>query len=144
LMAAMKTYFGTRFEFHLIKDQGEIPPSITHSNEEKQCIGMIWENKMLGIIEISQPETNLPVGTLQAFLDSFMENNGAEKIDYIHGDDVVFELGRKKGNAGFLVPGMEKTDLFKTVIVDGALPRKTFSMGEAWEKRFYMEARKII
>jgi len=50
----------------------------------------------------------------------------------------------QSGNVGFYVPGMDKSDLFKTVILDGALPRKTFSMGEAHEKRFYMEARKII
>jgi hypothetical protein len=53
------------------------------------------------------------------------------------------KLGSLPGNAGFYLPGMSKSDLFKTVILDGALPRKTFSMGEAREKRFYMEARKI-
>jgi hypothetical protein len=85
----------------------------------------------------------LPVGTLQAFLDAFMKDGGAEKIDYVHGEEVVCRLGAQPGNAGFYVPGMSKSDLFKTVILDGALPRKTFSMGEAKEKRFYMEARKI-
>ncbi|HEX3048134.1 MAG TPA: DUF1015 domain-containing protein, partial [Bacillota bacterium] len=64
-------------------------------------------------------------------------------IDYIHGDEVVTELGRKPGNIGFYLPPMNKSDLFKTVIVNGVLPRKTFSMGEADEKRFYMECRKI-
>ena len=52
-------------------------------------------------------------------------------------------LGRQPGNAGFFLPGMQKSDLFKTVILDGVLPRKTFSMGEAREKRYYMECRKI-
>ena len=56
---------------------------------------------------------------------------------------MAVRLGSQPGNAGFYVPGMEKGDLFKTVILDGALPRKTFSMGEAREKRFYMEARQI-
>ena len=87
--------------------------------------------------------TNLPVGTLQTFLDTFLKEGGAEKIDYVHGEEVVCQLGAQAGNAGFYVPGMHKSDLFKTVILDGALPRKTFSMGEAKEKRFYMEARKI-
>ena len=62
----------------------------------------------------------------------------------MHGEEAVCTLGAQPGNAGFYVPGMQKSDLFKTVILDGALPRKTFSMGEAKEKRFYMEARKII
>jgi hypothetical protein len=83
------------------------------------------------------------VGTLQAFLDAFLKEGGADKIDYVHGEEIVSKLGAQPGNAGFYVPGMHKSDLFKTVILDGALPRKTFSMGEAKEKRFYMEARKI-
>jgi len=65
-------------------------------------------------------------------------------VDYIHGEDVVTKLGSKPGNIGFYLPSMEKHDLFKTVILDGVLPRKTFSMGEAEEKRFYLECRKIV
>ena len=95
------------------------------------------------MLEIDNPASNLPVGTLQAFLDSFLKSGGAEKIDYVHGADVTAQLGSQPGNAGFYLPGMHKSDLFKTVILDGALPRKTFSMGEAHEKRFYMEGRKI-
>jgi len=56
---------------------------------------------------------------------------------------VVDKLGHGPGNIGFYLPAMNKDDLFKTVILDGALPRKTFSMGEAEEKRFYMECRKL-
>jgi len=55
----------------------------------------------------------------------------------------VVRLGRQPGNLGFYLPAMPKSDLFKTVILDGVLPRKTFSMGEAKEKRFYMECRQI-
>jgi hypothetical protein len=73
----------------------------------------------------------------------FMANQGAEKIDYIHGEDVLFEMGTVEGNVGFYIPGMDKSDLFKTMILDGALPRKTFSMGSAKTKRFYMECRRI-
>ena len=83
------------------------------------------------------------MGTIQAFLDVFLKEGGAEKIDYVHGEDVLVRLGSQPDNAGFYFAGMRKSDLFKTVILDGALPRKTFSMGEAREKRFYMEARKI-
>jgi len=65
------------------------------------------------------------------------------EIDYIHGDQVVTELGSKAGSMGFFLPVMNKNDLFKTVKADGVLPRKTFSMGEAEEKRYYMECRCI-
>ncbi|MFI3215039.1 MAG: DUF1015 domain-containing protein [Eubacteriales bacterium] len=88
--------------------------------------------------------SNLAVGDLQKFLDDYMKNHGGI-IDYIHGDDVVISLCADNKNAvGFLLNCMEKTELFKTVIVDGALPRKTFSMGEACDKRFYLEARTIV
>jgi hypothetical protein len=94
-------------------------------------------------MEITTPTSNLPVGTLQEFLDYFLKSGGAEKIDYIHGEETVYRLGRQPGNTAFYLPAMDKSDLFKTVILDGALPRKTFSMGEAYEKRFYLECRKI-
>ncbi len=92
---------------------------------------------------INNPESNLSVGSLQNFLDFYIKKNSQVKIDYIHGDDVVKELTLTNNNIGFLLPPMDKSDLFTTVIKDGALPRKTFSMGEACEKRFYLEARKI-
>src|SRR5699024_9185390 len=84
----------------------------------------------------SQASSNLPVGTLQKFLDAYIEENGG-RIDYIHGEEVVEELSAQEGNIGFLLEAMPKKELFKTVVLDGALPRKTFSMGHAWDKRFY-------
>lgn len=86
--------------------------------------------------------SNLPVGTLQSFLDAYIAENGG-RVDYIHGNEVVEELSSKPGNIGFLLEAMPKEELFKTVVLDGALPRKTFSMGHAWDKRFYLECRKI-
>jgi len=105
-------------------------------------IGLIRPEEA-GVVEIAQPPSNLPVGTLQACLDPFLKAGGAQRIDYVHGTDVVCDLGAKAGNAAFYLPAMSKSDLFKTVILDGVLPRKTFSMGEAKEKRFYVEARRI-
>ncbi len=94
------------------------------------------------VVYIKNPKTNLAVGSLQMFIDEYIKENGG-KVDYIHGDEVTKELGSKDGNIGFLLPNMKKTDLFKTVILDGALPRKTFSMGHSYDKRYYLEARKI-
>lgn len=91
---------------------------------------------------ISKPAANLTVGSLQAFLDGWLSEN-AGKIDYIHGEDVVESLSAASGSIGFLLPAMTKEELFPTVIKDGALPRKTFSMGHAHDKRFYCEARRI-
>ena len=94
------------------------------------------------VITVPNPEAQLAVGTLQRFLDRYLEEQGG-RIDYIHGEAVVRELASKPDSIGFLLPGMSKDQLYPTVIFDGALPRKTFSMGEAHDKRFYLEARKI-
>jgi hypothetical protein len=95
-----------------------------------------------GRVTIPNPEAQLPVGTLQAFLDDYLAHHPG-RIDYIHGDSVARDFGMKPGNIAFLLPTMGKEQLFPTVIHDGVLPRKTFSMGEAHDKRFYLEARKI-
>lgn len=92
---------------------------------------------------INNKTSNLSVGSLQNFLDSYIKKNGG-KIDYIHGTETVKNLAEKYNGIGFILPDMDKSQLFPTVIKDGALPRKTFSMGHAEDKRFYIEARKII
>ena len=95
-----------------------------------------------GSITVPQPRMQLAVGTLQAFLDGYVKDHGGE-IDYIHGGEVTDQLGAKPGNIGFKLPAMGKEQLFKTVMADGVLPRKTFSMGHAQDKRYYVEARRI-
>ena len=79
---------------------------------------------------------------MQSFLDALLRENGG-KIDYIHGAEVVASLAGEPDSMGILLPDMQKSELFPTVIKDGALPRKTFSMGHAADKRFYMECRRI-
>ena len=96
-----------------------------------------------GAVTVPDPAAQLPVGTLQSFLDDYLAARLQAKVDYIHGDDVVEQLSAKPSAIGFLLPPMGKEELFPTVIHDGVLPRKTFSMGEAHDKRFYLEARRI-
>ncbi len=91
---------------------------------------------------IHKPTSNLTVGSVQQFLDAWLKEKGG-KIDYIHGADVVAKLAEQPNTMGILLPDMLKSELFPTVIADGALPRKTFSMGHAADKRFYMECRRI-
>ena len=93
-------------------------------------------------VYIGKTCSNLTVGSLQSFLDKWLKENGG-KIDYIHGADTLRTLVENKGGIGFVLPDMNKNQLFPTVIKDGALPRKTFSMGHAEDKRFYIECRKI-
>ena len=65
------------------------------------------------------------------------------EVDYIHGEDSLRSLVKDCETVGFLFDGMRKNELFRTVIYDGALPRKTFSMGHAPDKRYYLECRRI-
>ncbi len=96
-----------------------------------------------GYCQIKSPRLTLDVASLQAFLDHYLAEQPTTKIDYIHGEEAVTTLGAQANNAGFYLPSISKDNFFRTIIVDGALPRKTFSMGEADEKRFYLECRKI-
>ncbi len=110
-------------------------------NESEQWVEIICkeEDKKLYIHNTS---SNLSVGSLQNYLDKYINENGG-KIDYIHGIENVRSLAGKHNGIAFILPDMDKSQLFPTVIKDGALPRKTFSMGHADDKRFYIEARKI-
>lgn len=96
-----------------------------------------------GVLTVEAPAFTLVVATLQSFLDDFLQRHSKARIDYIHGDDTVTRLGSGRQAVGFYLPAISKHDLFRTIVKDGALPRKTFSMGEADEKRFYLEARRI-
>jgi len=84
----------------------------------------------------------LAVGSLQIFLDKYIKENNA-KIDYIHGEEIIVGLSKKETSIGFLLPDMGKEELFPSVRKGGVLPRKTFSMGHAADKRYYVESRLI-
>lgn len=103
------------------------------------CVQVIWGNQQQ---EISLPKDCLAVDVMQQVLDEYLQNRPG-KVDYIHGEDVVRQLSSQPGCVGILLPAMKKEDLFPTVLKQGALPRKTFSMGHAWDKRYYLECRKL-
>ena len=96
-----------------------------------------------GTIHFGAPAEQLVVGTLQTFIDAYLAEHPEATVDYIHGSKTVEALATKERAVGFLFSGMEKSQLFSAVMRDGALPRKTFSMGAATDKRFYLECRKI-
>jgi hypothetical protein len=140
---AIRHHFGQAVTFKTVDDLKEMKSQVNESTAKEQRFGLITQNGFQ-VVSVKHPTANLTVGTLQGFLDVWLKTSWAGTIDYVHGDDIVCSLGSKRDNAGFYLPSMAKSDLFKTVILDGALPRKTFSMGEAKEKRFYMECRKIV
>lgn len=97
-----------------------------------------------GIATFDAPAANLAAGTIQNVLDGWLAGRKGTTIDYIHGAESLVALGTKPGNFGLYLPPIDKAGFFATVVRDGVMPRKTFSMGEAPEKRFYVEARRIL
>jgi hypothetical protein len=109
----------------------------------RHAAGLIGPGARFSVIEIADPQSTLAIGTLQPFIDRFVARGGAANIDYIHGDDVLERLATNQGSVGIHLAAMSKSDLLRMVVREGPLPRKTFSMGEANEKRFYLEGRRI-
>ncbi len=118
-------------------------------NEKLKITNEVSEQKFTYItkdaensVYIHNKSSNLTVGSLQDFIDYYLKEYGGT-VDYIHGTDIVRKLSEDKNSIGFILDDMDKKDLFPTVIADGSLPRKTFSMGHAEDKRYYIECRKI-
>lgn len=95
-------------------------------------------------MKLLNEDGRLPVDILQKFLDQYLETHQKSEIDYVHGQDAVEKLSKQKNNCGILLGAIDKNTLFPAIAAGGVLPRKTFSMGEAYEKRYYVECRKII
>ena len=110
------------------------------ANDKQKVIAVFGEQEE--VIEIPAL-TTLALSTLQQFLDDYLKNHPNATLDYIHGREETRSLAKRQNTVGFLYDGMKKEELFPAVEKDGALVRKTFSMGEAAEKRYYIEARKI-
>ena len=94
-------------------------------------------------VVVEHPEGAIPCETIQVFLDAFLRDHPGVSIDFIHGEQSLRNLASREGNIGFLLPEIDKHSFFEDVKKLGVLPRKTFSMGEAWEKRYYMECKRI-
>jgi len=145
LLHAMESFFtaqGSSFSVEKYASRGEFTPYPATEPGAHRISFMSGED--CGTITVTNPRLTLEAGTLQSFLDAYFSSPSTSKIDYIHGDDTVINLASKPGAVGFFLPAIPKHGFFRTIIVDGVLPRKTFSMGHADEKRFYLECRKII
>ncbi|KNY28232.1 DUF1015 domain-containing protein [Pseudobacteroides cellulosolvens] len=143
----MQNFYGESAKIELIKcsSKHDMKVKLDSMPKDKGVHNLpLIAGTCFAIIKVECPKCNLEVGTLQLFLDQLIVDDKNVEIDYIHGEEVVDSLGGKSGNIGFYLPVMDKNDLYKTVVLDGVLPKKTFSMGEAEEKRFYLECRKIV
>ena len=126
---------------HLLYSLHRFYPECHEGEGTGHLFSYAWARKT-GVMTVPRPAMQLSVGTLQAFLDDYTARYGG-RVDYIHGAAAAKELGRQPGNIGFCLDALKKGQLFKTVMAEGVLPRKTFSMVRAEDKRYYLEARRI-
>ena len=108
-------------------------------NNDGTCTASI---KTYGI-NITNRGDRLPVEILQGILDKYLETHENVAIDYIHGDEALHGLVKETKGCGIFLQSIDKSTLFPAINAGGVLPRKTFSIGEANEKRYYMECHKI-
>jgi len=117
--------------------------AVTEPGEGAQCVTVITAAGER-TVTFKSPTHALTVGTLQEFIDAYAADHPGTECDYIHDESSLRALAAREGSVGFLFEGMSKDALFPYVRDFGTLPRKTFSMGEARSKRYYLEARRIV
>jgi len=140
---ALLETFGSRLSCTDVPSAAAMRERVSATRDSRHAAGLIGPGARFSVIEIADPQSTLAVGTFQAFIDRFVEDGGATHVDYVHGDDVLERLAMNDGSVGIHLAAVSKSDLLRMVVREGPLPRKTFSMGEANEKRFYIEARRI-
>jgi hypothetical protein len=144
MLQGMESFFtgqGSSFSVKKYASRGELPP-YPEKMPGVHVVSFVARD-VCGMISIHNPRCFLEAGTLQSFLDAHVACSAETRIDYIHGDDIVKELASRQRTVGFFLPAISKNELFRTIILGGSLPRKTFSIGHADEKRFYLECRRI-
>ncbi|CAE7255695.1 FOLD4 [Symbiodinium necroappetens] len=123
----------------------QISDSMRNAPQQKGSQHIEFRSKHTsGVLTVLNPKLVLEAATLTSWLDPFLAENPKASIDYVHGEEVIAEKTAEDGTLAFLLPIMDKNDLVKTVVKEGVLPRKTFSMGAADEKRFYFECQQIV
>ena len=140
---ALADTFGSRMSCTDVPSAAAMRDQVRATPDSRHAAGLIGPGARFSVLEIADPQSTLAVATFQAFIDRFVEGGGATHVDYVHGDDVLERLAMNDASVGIHLAAVSKSDLLRMVVREGPLPRKTFSMGEANEKRFYIEARRI-
>ena len=141
--AALAEQFAAKLRITDVADAAAMRQRVHAAAAPAQAFGIVGPGARFAVAEIAAAPAPLAVGTLQGFVDAFIAHGGAADVDYVHGDDVLERLGQQPGQIGLHLATVPKSELLRRVLLDGPLPRKTFSMGEAHDKRFYFEARRI-
>jgi hypothetical protein len=140
---ALAQAFGNRVSCTDVPTATAMRERVSAAPTARHVVGLIGPGARFAVVEIAEPQSTLAVGTVQTFVDALIERGAATEVDYVHGDDALERLAMSEGCVGIHLAAVSKSDLLRMVVREGPLPRKAFSMGEADEKRFYVESRRI-
>ncbi len=141
--AALAAAFGSRVTLADVPSAALMREHVQGTPDGQQAVGLIGPGARFCVVTFTAAPSSLAVGTLQPLIDRLLEQGGAAQVDYVHGDDVLDRLAQQADCVGFHLAGLSKHELLRRVVHEGPLPRKTFSLGEAHQKRYYVEARRI-
>ena len=143
LRDALAAHFGSRLRVSEQPTGAAMRAALAALPRSRHAAGLVQPGGRFALVEVDAPATTLDVATFQGFVDTLLQQSGAREVDYVHGDAALESLAQAEGAAGLHLGALGKSELIGRVARDGPLPRKSFSMGEADEKRFYLEARRI-
>ncbi len=143
IQAALAAEFGSRVSCTELPSAVAMRERVAAAQGACHVAGLIGPGPRFSVIEVTDPESTLAVGTFEPFIERFIERGGATHVDYVHGDGALERLAQDARCVGLHLPVLGKDELLRRVVREGPLPRKAFSMGQADEKRFYVEARRI-
>jgi hypothetical protein len=140
---ALAAHFGARVQIVEQPDAAAMRAELAALPRSRHAAGLVQPGGRHALVLVDAPEAQLDVAVFQDFVDALLARGGAREVDYVHGDDALLELAGAEACAGLHLATLGKSELIGRVARHGPLPRKSFSMGEADEKRFYLEARRI-
>ncbi|MBK1714932.1 DUF1015 domain-containing protein [Rubrivivax gelatinosus] len=144
LRTALAAHFGSRLQIVDQPDAATLRAALAALPREVHAAGLLQPGGRHALVLVhGAPAAQLDVASFQGFVDALLAQGGAREVDYVHGDDALARLAGQEGHAGLHLATLGKSELIARVAQHGPLPRKSFSMGEADEKRFYLEARRI-
>ncbi len=143
LAASLSAIWGQRLTCTDVASAAAMREQVRAAAPGQQTLGLIGPGARFRVLALAEAPSALAVGTVQPVLDRLLADGALREIDYVHGDEVIERLAQHPGNLGIHLPPVDKRGLLRMVVREGPLPRKAFSMGQAHEKRFYVEARRI-